>query len=222
MSIDSHAALDRREGRLLEKLKDMGDRTDQALADAIAALLEQDEALAQSVVDGDLHIDAACQEVEEWVFGSVVRFQPVAMDLRQLLSDSAVALELERIADYAVGMAKLLLLDQAQLPDDMRSDIERLAERCRSMVGRSLDAYMTASEGDARLAADEDREVDRAELGLRLKSRTRLLQGGDVAVSSANAMVVAHILERAGDRATNIAERAVFHASGDRVDLNPR
>lgn len=220
MEFRTHSSLDRKEGKILALLHQMGASVDQAIESATRALLVNDREGAQAVVAADASLNELCEQIEEQVFTSIVRYQPVASDLRELFADAFVANELERIGDYAVGLAKMVLKEQDALPQLALDELKALSELSRNMVARALDAYVASSADEARSVAQEDEQVDAGEAALMLKSREQLKQGGEEALAHANAMVAAHIFERIADRATNIAERAVFHADGTHEALN--
>lgn len=220
MGIHAHAALDREEGRILVLLQQMGEWVDQAVDQAMQSILNGAPDIAKSVVQGDARINETCREVEESVFAAILRHQPMASDLRELYTNAFVANELERVGDYAAGLAKMVLSEHEAMPDEVTDELVRMSEQTRSMIGRALEAYVASSGKEARRVAAEDQQVDDAEMVIKLKCRQQLQSGGEAALAYANAMVVAHTFERIGDRATNIAERAVFHADGSHEQLN--
>lgn len=216
----THVSLDRKESAILGLISQMMEQVDVALDKALKALVTADAELARQVVNEDLVINDLCQQTEEAVFATIVRFQPVASDLRQLIADAYVAAELERVGDYAVGIAKMASNDDVVIPDEMVAELTNLSQKTRAMMMGVVEAYLTENEADARAVAAADDEIDKIEADLLTRSKALLKEGGDVAVSNAQAMVIAHTYERIGDRATNIAERTVFLISGDRVGLN--
>lgn len=216
----THVSLDRKESAILGLLSEMMEQVDVALDKAFQALVEGDASKAQEVIDNDKAINDLCQQTEEAVFATIIRFQPVAADLRQLVADAYVAAELERVGDYAVGIAKLAMNGPLSLPDRLVSDLQILSQKTRAMTLNVVEAYLSENDVAARGVAAEDDEIDRIESDLLASCKEQLREGGETAVSHAEAMVIAHTYERVGDRATNIAERTVFLTSGEHVGLN--
>ena len=202
-------------------LKSLGELVITAITRSVDALIQQTTDAAKQVVADDQRIDQAESALEEQVLIVMATQQPIAGDLRRLVAAIEIASELERIGDYAKGIAKVIIrnagLSQVAPPDDLAE----MAQQAIAMLNEVLDAYVRedAAVGQ-RLAAADDR-VD--ELRKRIRAELiELMQRDQAAVPAAvDLLFVAHYLERIADRTTNIAERIVFIISGEMIELNP-
>jgi phosphate transport system protein len=202
-------------------LKALGELVTAAITRSVDALVQRDTSAAEQVVADDQRIDQAQSALEERALILMATQQPIAGDLRRLVAAIEIASELERIGDYAKGIAKIAIretmLSKLQPPDDLTE----MAQQAIAMLGAVLDGYVRedAAVGQ-RLAADDDR-VD--ELRKRIRAELiDLMQRDPAAVPRAvDLLFVTHYLERIADRTTNIAERIVFIISGEMIELNP-
>lgn len=147
--------------------------------------------------------------------------QPVAGDMRRLIAAIAIASELERIADYAKGIAKLIIRDAERPWVPVPDGLVQMAEQARAMLNSALAAFIQQDATAARRLGTKDDRVDAlskrvaAELFDLLRHRPASIE------RVADLLFVAHNLERMADRTTNIAERVVYMVSGDVLELNP-
>jgi phosphate transport system protein len=193
---------------------------DQILA-ALEALIRHDAERALKVIRDDHRINEAQFTLSSQIATVIATQQPVARDLRFLLSLDHVTYELERMGDHAASVAK-----QARklAPFPPLGDYQGLPEMARltaSLVRGILSALVDVDEAAARAVAARDDEVDR--LYHRTFEETLAVMRADPANVDPGTRVLfsAHYLERIGDRVTNIAEDIVFLATGEIVDLNP-
>ena len=208
-------------GRYLADLQDdlaeMGRLVEQATEDALRALETQDTALAQQVIDADDGIDRLQDALESKCVALLATQQPMASDLRAVMSAVHIAVELERMGDYAEGIAKICLRigDQPLLKPLI--DIPRMAELARRMLNESLQAYAGRDEGLARKVCADDDAVDDLYNQIYRELLTYMLSDPRTIERATYLLWVAHDLERIADRATNIAERALWLVSGHTV-----
>ncbi|HMQ30093.1 MAG TPA: phosphate signaling complex protein PhoU [Chloroflexaceae bacterium] len=205
---------------LHHQLNDLGGLASTAIGRAIEALGRQDPAAARQVVEDDALIDRAQHLLEEHAVGLIALQQPVARDLRRILATIAIGNELERIADYAKGISKLVVGAEGAPQLEAPAELLRLGAMAHACLDHALAAVADHSEAAARALAREDDQIDR--LYKELKARL----AGDLGSSPAPAraadlLFVAYHFERIADRATNIAERVVYWASAEVVALNP-
>jgi phosphate transport system protein len=145
----------------------------------------------------------------------------VAGDLRQLMATIETAAELERIADYAKSIAKIVLRGAGQPPLEPPAGIAQMAERALAMLNQALEAFIREdSEAAQKLGAADD-QVDALDKQVRAEIIDRLQREPANVERLTDLLTVTHNLERIADRTTNIAERVVFMVSGDQVELNP-
>jgi phosphate transport system protein len=208
---------------LRESLLRLATLVESQIEKAIAALRELDAEGADQVRYGDQGVNELHRQVREQVFLVFATQQPVARDLRTLMGVQSIAMELERIGDYAVRIARRTAI-LAGLPNrPLRAEFGLMGELAIQQVRDILDALIENNMETAREVAAKDDEIDRLyhrvfddlikELGSSGGTST------DEALRSVTLIQVAHNLERIGDRVTNVAEDLVFLQSGEVVEL---
>lgn len=212
--------LNRKESQIHDLLVEMSHATNSAIDDALRCFQSHDQTLAQSIIANDKAINRLQHQVEDECVSAIALYQPVASDLRDLISDTFIAVELERIADHAADIARIVLKMHAAPQAGFVNAITRMGEQCQSMVERSMSAYAACNEQQAREIAAEDDAVDRAEQQLTNDVLAYMGNNAEESVCYSQVLWVAHNLERIADRATNIAERVIFMSTGENVDLN--
>jgi phosphate transport system protein len=202
-------------------LKSLGELVIGAITRSVDALVQQASSTAEQVVADDQRIDQAQSALEEQVLVVMATQQPIAGDLRRLVAAIEIASELERIGDYAKGIAKVIIRNAGLSQVAPPGDLAEMAQQAIAMLNQVLDAYVREDVAvGQRLAAADDR-VD--ELRKRIRAELiELMQRDPAAVPAAvDLLFVTHYLERIADRTTNIAERIVFIISGEMIELNP-
>lgn len=205
-------------------LLNMGIEVERQIQLAVDSLAKLDEQLAREAIAKDDLIDEMMLKVEEHCLRLIALQQPLANDLRLIGTATKIAIDLERIADHAVDIAKITIRicneQYIQLLIKQLNDIPRMAEITMIMLRESLVAY---GEKDIQLAAtlaDKDDEVDK--IYNSLVTEMLSLMGSD---QSSNRQLmqltmVAHYLERVADHTTNIGEGVIYMVTGKRKDLN--
>lgn len=212
--------LSNEEAQARERLISLGVAADEAVERALRCFRDYDVALARQVVEADADINELQRRIEESCFAAIALQQPVASDLRDLVSDMNIAGELERIADHAAAIAKIVMHMDAAPPAAFGGAIERLGQESRRMLASVMGAYQARDEQRARDVAADDDGVDRLEDQIGADILAYLAEHPQQIRSCTHTLWVAHNIERIGDRVTNIAERVVFMTSGKYVDLN--
>ena len=214
-------ALDSQESLIHDAVLRMGSLVEEAIRRASRALETHDAALALEVIEGDAIINETQRAVSRLISVSIATQQPVARDLRYLLTLDHVTYELERIGDHASSVAKQVIKLAPEPPLDRYVHLPEMAERAASLVHAVLRTLVDADAVRAREVAVDDDEIDR--LYHATFDRTIELMRDDPAnVERGTRIIIAsHYLERIGDRATNIAEDIVYLVTGDVEDLNP-
>ena len=209
----------------LEALRDdiiyLSDLADAAIVQAVQALKQQDITLAEQVMANDEVINAKRYEIEETCTTLIATQQPAARDLRAIVAAIHIVTELERIADYASGIAEITtrLVDEPLLKPLI--DVPRMATISREMIRASLDAYMRRDPDLARQTAKRDEEIDGLYDQVYRELLVYMLADPKSITRATYLLWVAHKLERIGDRATNICERVLFMVTGQIKELNP-
>lgn len=205
---------------LLEDLLGMGQMVADSIDEAVKALARQDVELAQQVIDFDEEINEVQHDIDEKCLVLIATQQPMAGDLRAILSVSNIAAELERIGDYAEGIAKLAIKLSAQPLLKPLIDIPRMAEEGRRMLMLSLEAFAQQDPDAARGIGAADDVVDALYDQIYRELLVFMMEDPRKITQATYLLWVAHNLERIADRTTNIAERVIFMDSGRVVDLN--
>ena len=212
---------DRELGRLEAELILMSGLVEQAIFNALNALKNRDIERSQKVIDEDDHIDKTELEIERYCVELIRREAPMAGDLRRIISALHIAGELERIGDYAEGIAKISITMGEQPPLKELIDIPRMGDMAVNMLKRSLEAFISRDPDHVRTASIElekdDDEVDDLYAKVQADLMEFVKAAPDNAERATYLMWVAHNVERVADRAMNIVERALYQATGELV-----
>ncbi len=201
--------------RLLEDdLLMLGSMVEKAIASSLDALQRRDFDAAQEVIDGDDHVDNKRFEIEDKCINLIATQQPLATDLRVIISLLHITQELERMGDYAEGVAKIGIAMGDEPPLKPLIDIPRMAEKSASMLRRSLDALVNRDVVAAQVVLKDDDEVDALYEQVYRELLTFMIEDPHTIRRATYLIWVAHDLERIADRATNIAERVIFLVTG--------
>ncbi len=202
------------------RILELGSLAERAVAQAVDALTKRDLTLAQAVINGDIDINRLRYLIEEEITTIMATQQPTARDLRELVTALAITSELERIADHAKGIGRLVTrLNTLPMPPDL-AGIPAMADDVRRMLRTSLDTYAEQDVAAAERVAQVDYEIDKRYLNIFQNLSDFMESGKAEQLGGTYLLWVAHNLERVGDRATNIAERVIFAATGRLVELN--
>lgn len=212
--------IDRREGSVRKLIDEMFDAAGQAVDNALVCFASIDAGLAQRIIDRDADINALYQNVEDECVTLIARMQPMARDLRELVSDMQIAAELERIADYASAIAGTVQQMQTSPAAEIQQAIIELGEHCRIMLTKIRKAYDSHDSELARQTAALDDKVDSIEQQIIRQVFAWQAEHPDDFISSTHALWTAHSMERIGDRVTNIAERVVYITTSKTEALN--
>ena len=211
------ADFDRNLKLLQEELLLLGGLVEKAIVDSIEALKTRDIELSHKVVSQDDIIDQKTNQIEEKAIDLIATQQPIAIDLRTLMSVIHISVELERMGDYAEGIGKIGIMMGNDPPVKPLVDIPKMATKSSDMLKRSLDALVKRDPALARQVCEDDDEVDNL-YDLIYKDLIALMIDDPTTIQRATYLMwVAHDLERIADRATNIAERVIFLVTGQLV-----
>ncbi|MBC7790359.1 MAG: phosphate signaling complex protein PhoU [Anaerolineae bacterium] len=209
-----HQQLDTLKQRLLA----MSERAESLVDLAVDALLSRDAAKAEAVIVADAEVDQLEIEIEQLGIALLALQQPMARDLRFIISAIKISSDLERVGDHAVNIAqsveRLSALGQAIMPDP---EIEEMARRAREMLGDALDAFVRADGALAREVCRRDDQVDSLHDGVFRILVTHMMENPHTISAAMELFLVSRNLERVADLATNIAEDAVYLAEGKQI-----
>lgn len=203
---------------LKQRLLDMSERAEELVDTAVEALLAQDDARADAVINADREVDALELEIESRAINLLATQQPMARDLRFIVSAIKVSNDLERVGDHAVNIAesakRLSALGARITPDP---EIEEMARRARQMLGEALDAFVRADGALGRRVCQMDDQVDALRDGLFRILVTHMMEDPRSISAAMELFLVSRNLERVADLATNIGEDAVYLAEGKTI-----
>ena len=221
MSAHTRGALDRELQAVQDNILRLGSMLDVAIDQSMESLAKQDAEIAQQVIENDNQINQLRFKIEEACIRVVATQQPAAVDLREIMAAMIIANELERMGDHAEGIARIVIRmgDEPLLKPLI--DLPRMAETCRRMISSALDAYTDRNVLLAREVASQDDFIDDLYKQIFRELLTYIIEDPSTTTRALYLIFAAHNLERIADRATNIAERAVFVASGELKELNP-
>ena len=214
-------ALDREEDLLRDAVLRMGSLVEAAIRQASRALVAHGAALALDVIKGDAIINEAQRGVSRLIAVTIATQQPVARDLRYLLTLDHVTYELERMGDHAASVAKAVIKLAPEPPLQRYVHLPEMAERAAVLIHGVLRALVESDVAKAREVAAEDDEIDRLYHATFDEVVELMRQDPANVERGARIIIASHYLERIGDRATNIAEDVVYLVTGDVEDLNP-
>ncbi len=210
-------ALDRGLSDLGTKTLALGKNVTQMLEQSVNALKSRAIEQAEMIIIQDQDIDRDALELETAAEVLIARHQPVASDLRRVISTMRIAVDLERIADLAVNIARITvdLGDEPLLKPLI--DIPRMATITQEMVQESMIAFVEEDLNRARRVYHRDEEVDGLYLQILRELLSYMLQDPRTIQRAIALLFVARHLERVGDHATNIAETVTYLLTGERT-----
>jgi len=221
VSSQGRAEFDRELGRLESDLILMSGLVEQAIYGALSALKNRDIERSQQVIDEDDRIDQTELEIEKTCIELIRKESPLASDLRRIVATLQIVGELERIGDYAEGIAKISLTMGSQPPLKELIDIPRMGDMAVNMLKRSIEAFISRDPETVRKITNdlenEDDAVDDLYSTVQADLMELVKSNPDNAERATYLMWVAHNVERVADRAMNIVERSLYQATGELV-----
>lgn len=198
----------------------MGSVVEKQIDDSITALVKQDADLAGKVIDSDDIPDDMETSIEEKCIQLIAKQQPLAADLRRIFTSIKIVTDLERIADYAVDIAKITIRLKDEKYIKPLIDIPRMAEVTQSMIRDSLDAYIKMDPKIAEEICARDDEVDALYRQVFSELLFLMMEDRSVAKQATQFLFISKYLERAADHVTNICEWIVYLVTGEHKHLN--
>jgi len=202
---------------LKDKLLAMAALSQQALEFSVEAYLSRDVGLSNHVQEIEAAINAAETSVDEMAYDLLAKEQPMAIDLRFILSVIKINGDLERIGDQSTNIAARTIALGALPGISLPVDIKTMGSKVGIMIRRAIQALL---EGDSKLAEsvlEMDDEIDDMNKAIQAELVEVMKQHPEVAEQSLNAIIISRNLERAADHATNIAEDVIFWIRGNDV-----
>ncbi len=213
------ATFHRRLRGIQEDILAMGGMVEKAINRSILALKQRDLAMAHQIIADDLQINEKRFDIEEKCIQLIATQQPMASDLRIIICVLNIITELERIGDYAVGTAKIVVMIGDEPPLKPLIDLPLMAEKTIEMLRRSLNAFIDRDAEAARKITAEDDVVDNLYSQVFRELLTYMAEDPKTITRATRLIWVAHNLERSADRVTNICERVVFVVTGKMEEI---
>lgn len=219
-TLQPRETLDRQIQELFDEVLVLGSMVEQAVTESIEALKARDFEAARRIYFRDQEINKKHYEIENKCLIVIATQQPMARDLRILAAILEVVTELERMGDYAKGIARAnVLIGDKPLMKPL-IDIPRMADISLDMLHRSLGALVAQDVEAARKIPDEDDMIDALYNQIYRELFTYMVADPSTIDQSNHLLWVAHNLERIGDRVTNICERIVFVVTGEISEMD--
>jgi len=214
------STLDRKLRALQDDLISLGSMVEESLVKSVDALKRRDFDASRRLIAADKEINAKRYGIEQETIIVMATQQPMATDLRVLASILELATELERIGDYAKGIASINLKIGEEPLIKPLIDLPRMAEIAADMLHQALSAFVARDTEAAREIIRRDDEVDALYDQVYRELMTLILENPRN-IEQANFLLwAAHNLERSADRVTNICERTIFVVTGELADLD--
>jgi phosphate transport system protein len=205
---------------LEKEVTEMGETVIAAINRSVEALkiLNADE--AEHIIADDMLINKKRWDIEEKCIDCIATQQPVATDLREIIAVLNIITELERMGDYAEGIAKIVVILGGEPLIRPLIFTPKMAEKVTSMLRRSMEAFVNRDARAANAICDEDDEVDKLYDEAYHDLLMRMIKDPTLVSKATPLIWAAHNLERSADRVTNICERIVFLATGTMPQVN--
>ena len=201
---------------LTRLIMEMGGRAEKLTNEAVEALTTRNSDLAKRIISDDDVIDALQRAIEEKAIVTIARRQPMAVDLRDLVSAMRVANELERIGDLAKNIAKrTLALSQDQHPIRTVRGIRHMTSVALAQLTDALNSFAWRDPKKARAVWERDAEVDSLYTSLFRELLTYMMEDPGVIASGIHLLFCAKNIERIGDHTTNIVETIHYMVEGE-------
>ena len=205
---------------LEQMMRDMGEMIEEAINDAMTALLQKDQEKAKQIIQNDEKVDHQQKKIEDLCMQLLLSQQPVATDLRQISSAIKMVTDMERIGDHAADISDITLqLSHYGYPHDL-SEVQKMAEETTSMLKDSIDAYIAKDARKAVKVIHQDDVVDQYFSKIKKEIIHQINESSEGGEQEADLLMIIKYLERIGDHATNIAEWVLFYITGEHPDVN--
>jgi len=198
---------------LKTRLLEMGGLAEDRVRLAVRALVERDQALVERVLTSDIAINQLHIEIDNRCFKLLALHQPMAVDLRAIVSAVKINTDLERVGDLAVNIAEAVARYLEHVPVKELIDIPRMAVIAQDMLRDALDAYVRRDTAMAQNVLDRDDELDSLKTLVFRELLTHMLRDQVTIEPALDLILISRHLERIGDHATNVAEDVIFMVS---------
>ncbi len=205
---------------LHQDLLRMGTIVEQQICEAVGSLVKKDKDMAEKVIKRDEEIDKLQLLIEDKCVKLIIKWQPIAKDIRTIFVAIKLTTDLERISDKAVDIAEIAieLLDEKYIKPLV--DIPRMADITKKMVKTALDSYVKQDIEMAKGLSDMEKEIDNLYSQVFRELLLLMISNPKTISQATHLLFIARHLERIGDHSTNIGEMVIYLETGKRVSLN--
>lgn len=198
----------------------MGSMVEKQIFQSIQALVDKDEEIANKVIKNDININNMQKEIEDKAIKLIAMQQPLAADLRIIFTTTKIVTDLERMADHAVGIAKVIKKIKNEEYMKQLADIPNMAKIVEEMFKESLDAYVHGDVEKAYAICKRDDEIDAIYKQVFSEVILMMMEDPKTINQAAQILFICKYLERIADHTTNICEWTVYLITGEQIDLN--
>ena len=203
--------------QLKTRLLEMGGLAEERVRSVVQALVERNAPVVDRVLAGDGPINQLHIEIDSRCFKLLALHQPMAVDLRAIVSAVKINTDLERVGDLAINIAEAVKRYMRHSPVKELIDIPRMADIAQRMLRDALDAYVRRDVALAQAVLDEDDALDALKTQVFRDLLVRMLEDQETVEPGMDLVLISRHLERIGDHATNIAEDVIFMVSAKDV-----
>lgn len=198
----------------------MGEMVEKQLYNAVKSVLNKDFVMAEEIIKKDDKIDAFEKDIEDKAIKLIATQQPLAGDLRNIFTSTKIVTDLERIADHAVNISKMVIKIKNSSIEQELILINDIGEIILNMLRESLNSYVEGNVKKAYEVCAMDDEVDRL-YGVVFGQIIHSINERNKDIDTIYRILLAYkYLERVGDHITNICEWTIYLVTGEKVDLN--
>lgn len=205
---------------LKRKIIELGSRVDASIDDAVTSLKNHDMALAQSVIERDTGVNDLACDIEKACLRLIALQQPMAVDLRTIATALKIQIDLERMGDLAVDIARITTYTGDEPHIKPLIDIPRMSDMTREMLNSAIRSFHNSDSDLAYATAESDDHVDGLYDQVRRELLTYLVEDPKKLANISNLLFASKYLERIGDHAVNLCESVIYMVTGERVHLN--
>lgn len=202
------------------ELMEMATLVEKQIYDSVLALKNQDLELATKIMKNDDIVDNFQKEIEDKCIKIIATESPVAKDLRNVYTTSKIVTDLERIADYAVDICKIVSRIEGVSFSEEISPIWEMVDIVRNMIKTAIEAFINGDLETAYKICDMDDRVDSIYQGMFEIVLKKMVKDESMINQGTQILFASKYLERVGDHVTNICEWIIFSKKGNYVDLN--
>jgi phosphate transport system protein len=203
---------------LANRIAGMGGHAERMVDQAVVALVNSDQGLAQKVIADDAVLDDGQREIDDKAIIIIAKRQPMATDLREIVGAIRISADLERVGDLGKNVAKrVVAVIEGRQPTSLFRGIEALADLALTQLKEVLDVYASRSVEKIGFVRDRDDQIDAVYTSLFRELLTYMMEDPRNITPCTHLLFCAKNIERIGDHATNIAETIYYIVTGDQM-----